>query len=376
MREAARARGSRARALLLALLVAGTLVVGSRASVGASSARVTVDLFGDSLTYQALPYLMSDLDTATTTMTATKVFPGAAVCDALPAIRRFTSATAPEVAVLEYLGNDFTRCIAGVAPGAALVARYSSDLETAIRALRAVGVQQVVVDQGPTLEDPGTTTLAIRAAFQQVVASFHSAEVVYAQGADQSVETPSGGFTPTLPCLPIEVQAAECASGAQISVRSADGVHFCWSSVGVTSGSTRPLTGYCSGAYRYALGLAATIWGLVPSTRPPEMPLVSSLSTSQGSARGGTQLVARGWNLAGVRRLVFELPRSGGRFFSVTYIVTRSQAGTVTAVTPDFRRALHLRSGTVFVSAQTASSESPWLALTPVEFAFSSLRHE
>jgi hypothetical protein len=226
-------------------------------------------VYGDSLSWQAGSYFEHDFSTATTINEA-HVFPGTAVCTWLPDIKSLTRADAPTVVVLEFVGN-VSNCDGSVTSPTALANAYKADLKTAIDALLTVAVHTIVVDEGPRTDCTAYAYCAAQSklhdAFKQVVSSFDSKNIVYAGLADRAVETPSGRFTRLLPCLAAEVRARLCAKNALITVRSADGVHFC--PVPNTShGVMMPCPVYASGAYRFATGFANSVWMLDPATKP------------------------------------------------------------------------------------------------------------
>ena len=247
--------------------VAGPVVLAP--SAGASSQRQVIEVFGDSLGWQAGSYLARDFR-KTTIVNESHLYPGTSVCDWLPAIEKLTTSDAPNVAVLEFIGNVST-CDGSVTSPTALASAYKADLTKAITTLLGVGVRYVIVDEGPrahcTLYAYCVAQPNLHAAFVQVVTSFNSSYVIYAGLADRAVETPDGKFAQSLKCLAAESRAKFCARGAQIIVRSADGVHFCPVS-DQAQGKMTPCPIYASGAYRFAAGLAKTIWALDPSTKP------------------------------------------------------------------------------------------------------------
>jgi hypothetical protein len=254
------------RVLVGVAVVATIAVVQSSSAVASTAARQTIEVFGDSLSTQASPYLERDFSKVTV-VNETHVFPGTSVCDWLPAIGKLTSKDAPQVVVLQFIGN-VSACDHAVTASLALAAAYAADLTTAITELRADGVGDVAVDEGPQTDCTAFAYCAaqpdLRAAFERVVGSFDTPGVVYTYLADHEVETPTGQFTRWLTCLPAEVRAKLCKAGSKMRVRAADGIHF------------RPLPReihgakllYDSGAYRFATGFAEIIWQLDPATMP------------------------------------------------------------------------------------------------------------
>src|ERR1019366_5952581 len=218
-----RARGGGMRRLAIGglLLVCCLFPNWQRADAATST---SIGFWGDSLTFQAQGYLAHDFTKAT--MVGLHDYPGTALCDWLSSIEQLTSATAPQVAVLEFIGND-RPCDGSPATSTSLAASYKADLKKAIAALEAAGVQRIVLDEGPRAH---CTFYAYCAAQPQLHAVFESlvgSKVSYAGTADRSAATPDGRFTMTLPCLSSESRAGKCSAGASVQVRAHDGVHFC-----------------------------------------------------------------------------------------------------------------------------------------------------
>jgi len=220
-------------------------------------------MFGDSLSYQAGPYLKQDFNPVTTS-SFLHLYPGTALCDWLWQIDDLTRRTAPDVVVLQFFGNHVTRCIR-TSPD--FIAQYGRDLRTAITRLRAVGVAGIVVDVGPT-SPVATWWSQLVATDRRVIASFHSRDIIYAGAADAAVEGPSDSYAAFLRCLPVEVKYAKCDPGVEVKVRARDKVHFCPVPVPSESNQVIPCPVYASGAYRFAHGLAKAVWTLDPTTNP------------------------------------------------------------------------------------------------------------
>lgn len=233
-------------------------------TVVTTSARVTVNLFSDSLGWQARGFLKDDLNASTTRFTSQGSFPGLAPCDDLKRVEALTHATAPTIAVLQFSGDRATRCMKGVTTTKQVVVKYTRDLDTIIGLLLRDGTRYVIVDRGPLAKHTYTWFPAILKMYGAIVATWNSPRVLYAHGADADVETPKGAFTMTLPCLPVEVRYRRCEKGSSIEVRSSDGLHFC----PVLGAGLSPCPVYASGAFRFAHGFARLIWTLDKATKP------------------------------------------------------------------------------------------------------------
>lgn len=359
-------------ALLPALLTPLALAGPAAATPAATQApRIRIDFFGDSLTYQASPYLAADFNRSTTSVSLGHVFPGTALCDWLPDIEALTTADAPEVAVLQFTGNHYTPCISGYVPGSGkFLYKYASDLSAAITKLRLVGVRDVLVDLGPATNDPKLTWYhALQSRYVGVVKSFKTSHVKYAWAADEAVESPTDAYAATLPCLAHEADAGLCLTGTSEKVRSADGLHFCPTTVGGPQGQVGLCPVYASGAYRYSLGLSKTIWSWLPKSKPQQLPLAATLSTSVVSGTGGTTLTISGASFLDVRGVAFLLPLPSGNLEAMGKIeATSSKKLTVTS--PDLERSFGTTSGIAYVAVLTSSGESPWRGLAPLELSY------
>ena len=210
-----------------------------------------VVLIGDSLGEQVAPYLQ--LLTGTRSFEA-QVFGGTAPCDWLG---KDLKVTASSVAVITFIGNSSTTCMAdsagGYLHGQSLVDKYRSDITALVAQARGTGAQVLLVGQPQRVgADADTEVAGINSTLADLVVP---GEVSFVD-AGASVEDPAGGFALRLPCMPGE---AQCDPDGSIQVRSEDGVHFC-------SGFTA--TGcaeYSSGAFRFAAALAKAIDSLTSS---------------------------------------------------------------------------------------------------------------
>jgi hypothetical protein len=225
-------------------------------SVAARGGRFSVVLFGDSLSAQAAPYFDWLIDVSGATA-SNHVFGGTAVCDWLPTMRQ-VAATHPEAAVLEFSGNTFTSCMAGCSPEtSSAVTKYCSDLSTAIDAFVAAGTRVFLIgtpisytawiDHDPHWDDLNQAVAALAA---------HDSPDVTFVNAGLAVEGPNGAFTWTLPCLGSEPCDGPIVAGVRSNVvRAPDGAHLCAPVAGIGLGCS----GYGSGAFRFALAMAAPV---------------------------------------------------------------------------------------------------------------------
>jgi hypothetical protein len=217
--------------------------------------RPTVTLFADSLGFEAAQVVADQLGASVRFDSSS--LPGVAMCDLIEALERAPE-KAPDVAVVQFSGNNLTPCMHGAdgqpLEDSALVDKYAADVETVIGILRTRG-SRVVLAAAPR------TAFSIKA--EQVNTIFawtairwqgHGEPVSYVDtaapllGADRS-------FTARLPCLPNESANQGCSPDGTITVRSGDGTHFCPLDTGGKTGC--PV--WSSGANRFGVALADAI---------------------------------------------------------------------------------------------------------------------
>jgi hypothetical protein len=226
-------------------------------------ARENVDLFGDSLGYQAAPYLDLFLaDTGNYTV-SNNTFGGTAICDWLSKMAA-AAAEHPEAAILVFSGNAFTPCMDGVAVDSPqYYDRYVTNTEEAIGIFTAVGTHVFLV--GTPIDAPSVAGWDRLDDLYRQLARANPLTVSYVN-AGATVESPSGGFTWQLPCMSIE---PSCGANGSNIVRSPDGIHFCPTGTPATAGVTGPCDEYSSGAFRFALAIETAVnkWSGLPSER-------------------------------------------------------------------------------------------------------------
>jgi hypothetical protein len=237
---------------LIALAGAVALVVGLSAC---SLTPPRVALYGDSLSLEASDDF-SDLLKGDARVRDT-VQGGAALCDVLPAIQQDLDQRKPNIALLQFSGNNLTPCMRGPdgqrLEGDDLVDKYAADADQAVRLLRSRGVTVILI--GSPVSAGSDTAAEINAEYQDVARRWAAdgGGVSYAD-AGKSVLAPDGSFTETLPCRPGETAAMGCQAG-RIVVRSPDGTHFC----PTMTGGTSPCPVYSSGAWRFADAMATPV---------------------------------------------------------------------------------------------------------------------
>jgi hypothetical protein len=227
--------------------------LGSESTVSASVPE-RVDLFGDSLGYQAEPYLRELLaETHDYYTLSGHTYGGTATCDWLS--KMTTAAThRPLVAILVFSGNALSPCMEGVAPESArYFDLYTTYTEQAIDIFSAVDTHVFLV--GTPIDESSAAGWERLDDIYQHMAQANPLTVTYVD-AGAAVESATGRFVWTLPCMSIE---PSCGPNRSNVVRSPDGVHFCPGAVPASRGVTGPCNEYSSGALRFALAIASAL---------------------------------------------------------------------------------------------------------------------
>jgi hypothetical protein len=225
-----------------------------RASLAASRVPLSVpgrvDLFGDSLGYQAEPYI-DRLFAETGNAVTSKTYGGTATCDWLGKMA-VAAGEHPEAAILVFSGNAFTPCMDGAALRSPLYYDlYTGYTEQAIRIFNAVGAHVYLV--GTPIDQSSVAGWDSLDHIYQELADANPHAVTYVD-AGSAVESPSDGFTWQLPCMSIE---PSCGPDGTNVVRSPDGIHFCPDGNPATRGVTGPCDEYSPGAFRFALAIVS-----------------------------------------------------------------------------------------------------------------------
>jgi hypothetical protein len=217
-----------------------------------ASVHESVDLFGDSLGYQAEPYLDMFLAHRNYAV-SNNTYGGTATCDWLS---KMTAAAGqhPQAAILVFSGNAFTPCMDGVAlRSARYYDLYTTDTEQAIKIFSAMGTHVFLV--GTPIDQSSVAGWNRLDDIYRQLAQANPLSVTYVDAA-AAVESPSGAFTWQLPCMSIE---PSCGANGTNIVRSPDGIHFCPDGTPATAGVTGPCNEYSSGAYRFAHAIVSGV---------------------------------------------------------------------------------------------------------------------
>ena len=219
-----------------------------------------VDLFGDSLGYQAEPYLDLFLAQSHKYAVSNYTYGGTATCDWLSVMARAASEH-PQAAVFVFSGNAFTPCMDGVdVRSPQYYDLYTNYTEQAIGIFSAVGAHVFLV--GSPVDESSVAGWDHLDDIYRQMAQANPLTVTFVD-AGASVETAAGGFAWVLPCISIE---PSCGPGGTNVVRSPDGVHFCPDGIPASRGVTGPCDEYSAGAFRFSLAMASAVMRYAYST--------------------------------------------------------------------------------------------------------------
>jgi hypothetical protein len=246
---------TRRRRLLTTSIAPALLVAILTITAACSTTPPRVALYGDSLSVESQEELRADLGGEASLRPV--VQGGAALCDALAAIQQDLDRRKPNIAIIQFSGNNITSCMqlgeGEPLEGADLVAKYAGDAELAVALLRDRDV--IVYLVGSPIAERSSVPAAINAEYRRIADRWaaNGGGVFYVD-AGASVLTPSGSYTETLPCRPWESADLGC-EGGQIVVRAPDGIHFC----PTLSGGNETCPVYSSGAERFAGAIATPV---------------------------------------------------------------------------------------------------------------------
>ena len=219
-----------------------------------------VDLFGDSLGYQAEPYLNEFFAQTGGYRMSNYTYGGTATCDWLSRMAA-AAAERPQVVLLVFSGNAFTPCMDGVTlRSPQYFSLYTTYTKQAISIFSAVSAHVFLV--GTPIDESSAAGWDRLDDMYQELAHENPLTVSYVD-AGASVETATSGFTWMLPCMSIEVTCDH--DGANV-VRSPDGIHFCPDGTPANGGVTGPCDEYSSGAFRFALAMVNAVTQYAYST--------------------------------------------------------------------------------------------------------------
>ena len=215
-----------------------------------------VNVYGDSLTVQADPYLHAIAKVYGFTVTV-RAFSGTAPCDFVPTLQSDLRTRRPDLVLFAFSGNSIATCMlddsGSPLTGGAVLAKYGTDTDAAI-GLAAAAHASFVLASPPAPYLKAATWKQFDDLYRSIAASHPGVQYL---DAGQDI-APGGQFNATQQCMPFEVnlpQAKGTCLGpdAKIAVRGPDGAHFCGNA---TLATAVPCSSYSSGAMRYAINLA------------------------------------------------------------------------------------------------------------------------
>jgi hypothetical protein len=227
---------------------------------------------GDSLAYEARYYFDFVVGySGRANVEDSMVYGGTAICDWLEKLPLKLAQFRPDIAVVEFAGNNFTDCMRDPSTGQGytgfpLVKKYLDDANAAMKTFKKfnVSVYWVNPPESCKTRDRPLTSVFIRMASRWSNADYLDTN---------SVLVPNGDCARYLPCLDGEpCTAIDPSTGQRAAVvRAPDGRHFCPDGGEAVAGVTSTCDEWSSGAYRYATAVAVPIiqqYDLTRSTEP------------------------------------------------------------------------------------------------------------
>ena len=223
------------RRLVLPLVLSLAATLGFSACTPATP-QVRIEVFGDSLAYQAAPYLNYFFAHSGRVNTKNQIFPATAICDWVPTIGREVdprnqAGYHPNAIVMIFSGVALYPCMKDAhgfpLRGQALIDKYASDARLAIMYAALAHIQiyfaSTPISRADASNYVGDTPLGNMYAS---LAKQYPGLVHFIDSA-QAVEW-QGHYTDTLPCAAFEHCSGTWPDGTRtVVVRSSDGVHFC-----------------------------------------------------------------------------------------------------------------------------------------------------
>jgi hypothetical protein len=233
------------------------------AAIGSAFASPTrrVILYGDSLAFEARDAFTLAVKSGGKAEVVNRSYGGTAICDWLDRMRSDVQDLQPSAVVLEFVGNNVTRCMRGPdgpLTGDALVQKYRHDAHIATAFFAGAGVRVYWIGGPPGRGPLSNPFNGLRSAYEAEATRLTFAgpplrRVRYVDAGHSVLD--HGRFTDTLPCLPSEGAAEGCVDG-RIRVRAEDGIHFCLTSIPRTADHC---PSYSGGAARFGLAMAEPV---------------------------------------------------------------------------------------------------------------------
>jgi len=215
--------------------------------------RPRVVVYGDSLSVESKHHFSDALGAGDTADVTVRAFGGTAICDWLIPMRQDAESLRPAAVVIQFVGNVRSDCMRGpdgeVLGEPAALDKYTRDLDLALETWTSRDVPvYLVVSPGPVgVVDPGPLR------DRYVAAARRWGRGVVVVDAGNALRDDFGTYPERLPCLSSEGPAEGCEDGT-ITVRAADGIHFCERIDGDGA-----CAGYASGALRFARAMATPV---------------------------------------------------------------------------------------------------------------------
>jgi hypothetical protein len=240
----------------------------------------TVIVYGDSLTNSSKGFQQAGIASRRPGWRIViKAHGGTALCDWLPQMQADSNLNA-KVVVIQFSGNNFTPCMAGLGGGSPeLLAKYGADAETAASLWASRGVKVVFVGNPMAFVSPEPLMAAphpLDAVYAAVAARWAGNGHIFsdAPGLALAVPDPTSGamvYPFRMPCLPHEAALPACTLDINdnvFKIQVRDGAepvfgevtlrgHFC----PITGASPCPV--YASGAWRFGDAIASAAAALM-----------------------------------------------------------------------------------------------------------------
>jgi len=189
-----------------------------------------VILYGDSLSMEATVGFVPELNRIADARVEVRAVPGTSPCDALDQMQA-DLALAPDVVVIQYVGNNASGCILGPEgeqlTGDDLVERFEADVRTATELFATNGARVVLVGGPHAPGMPGRASLGIAEAYNEIVNEWAGRDLGRVRYADAAATvTDDHRYTDRLPCREDEGPDQGCDDGG-VTVRNPDRIHFC-----------------------------------------------------------------------------------------------------------------------------------------------------
>lgn len=224
--------GTLRRQPVVAVVVIAALVTTAAIVSGVVPSKRRVILYGDSLAVEARDYFSLAMQTGDEIEVMDRTFGGTAICDRLDQMRSDLRKFQPTAVVLEFVGNNLTRCMQGPNgpfTGADLVEKYRTDARIATEIFAGAGVRVFWIGGARVASVREFEFTGIRRVYEAepsrlTFATPPADRVQYVDAGRALLE--DGNYTTTLPCAPNEGFDEGCVNG-RIPVRSPDGIHLC-----------------------------------------------------------------------------------------------------------------------------------------------------